>query len=150
MFSFQVRGVDYTTEETATPIHHGETEHPEDLCEALETAVSSLVTTTTSTPPSTVADTLEQSQSELSAQQLENHLLSKSESADSAVEATEEILEDLESKVCSDDEKENVNVEENNIISNCDINGDTEKKTDNAVYKGEDSSDRINLAEIKI
>ena len=105
--------------------------------------------TTTVTPPSIEADSLQQSQSEVSSQ-IENHLLSKSESADSAVEATEEILEDLESKVCSDDEKENVNVEENNINSNCDINGDTEKKTDNAVYKGEDSSDRINLAEIKI
>ena len=113
-----------------------------DLAEVLETGLSNLVTTT--------AETLEQSQSEL-ASQLENHLLSKSESADSAVEATEEILEDLESKVCSDDEKENVNVcVEENIISNCDINGDTEKKTDIAVYKGEDSSDRINLAEIKI
>lgn len=114
-----------------------------DLAEVLETGLSNLVTST--------AETVEKSQSEL-ASQLENHLLSKSESADSAVEATEEILEDLESKVCSDDEKENVNVcvEENNIISNCDINGDTEKKTDNAVYKGEDSSDRINLAEIKI
>ena len=100
----------------------------------------------------TTADSVERSQSEL-AEQLENHLLSKSESADSAVEATEDILEDLDSKVCSDDEKENVNVcvEENNMISNCDINnGDTEKKADNAVYKGEESSDRINLAEIKI
>ena len=105
--------------------------------------------TTTVTPPSIADHTLQQSQSEVSSQ-IENHLLSKSESADSAVEATEEILEDLESKVCSDDEKENVNVEENNINSNCDINGDTEKKTDNAVYKGDDSSDRINLAEIKI
>ena len=103
--------------------------------------------TTSETPSDTAADdALNQSQQS----QAENHLLSKSESADSAVEATEEILEDLESKVCSDDEKENVNVEENNIISNCDINGDSEKKTDNAVYKGEDSSDRINLAEIKI
>ena len=99
----------------------------------------------------TTADSVERSQSEL-ASQLENHLLSKSESADSAVEATEDILEDLESKVCSDDEKENVNVcvEENNMITNCDINGDTEKKADNAVYKGEESSDRKNLAEIKI
>ena len=123
------------------PTDPNETDHPMDLAEVLETGLSDLVTTT--------AETREQSQSEL-ASQLENHLLSKSESADSAVEATEEILEDLESKVCSDDEKENVNVEENNIISNCDINGDSEKKTDNAVYKGEDSSDRINLAEIKI
>ena len=68
-------------------------------------------------------------------------------------ETGSDILEDLDSKVCSDDEKENVNVcvEENNMISNCDINnGDTEKKADNAVYKGEESSDRINLAEIKI
>ena len=102
--------------------------------------------TTTASPSSTAPDSLEQ------LEQSQPHLLSKSESADSAVEATEEILEDLESKVCSDDEKENVNVcvEENIIISNCDINGDTEKKTDIAVYKGEDSSDRINLAEIKI
>ena len=127
----------------AAPTDPDETDHPVDLAEVLETGLSTLVTTT--------AETREQSQSEL-AEQLENHLLSKSESADSAMEATEDILEDLDSKVCSDDEKENVNVcaEENNIISNCDINGDTEKKTDNAVYKGEDSSDRINLAEIKI
>merc|ERR1719219_1037584 len=137
-----------TKEEIATPTDHAGTDRPEDLCEALETAISSLVTTTV-TRPSIADHTLQQSQSEVSSQ-IENHLLSKSESADSAVEATEEILEDLESKVCSDDEKENVNVEENNINSNCDINGDTEKKTDNAVYKGDDSSDRINLAEIKI
>ena len=73
--------------------------------------------------------------------------LSKSGSADSAVEATEDLLEDLESKVCSDDEKENVNncVDEKNMISHCDINGDTGKRA------GEESSDRRNqLAEIKI
>ena len=72
--------------------------------------------------------------------------LSKSGSADSAVEATEDLLEDLESKVCSDDEKENVNncVDEKNMISNCDMNGDAEKRA------SEECSDRRNLAEIKI
>ena len=135
-------------------MNSGEKEGGEELTAALASAVSGLVSTSTSmqdpaTPPPSPA--VEQSQPEFSSQ-LQNHFLSKSGSADSAVEATEELLEDLESKVCSDDEKENVNVclEEKNNTSNCDISGDKEKKSETTVCKGEDSSDRRNLAEIKI
>ena len=135
---------DYNTEDNSTEVQ-AEAEEAEELSPGLELSVSQLVTSPVTPPPSPAPETSPPSQPEVS-DQLNSHLLSKSGSADSAVEATEELLEDLEAKVCSDDEKENVNVcvDEKNMISNCDMNGDAEKRA------SEECSDRRNLAEIKI
>ena len=130
--------------------------------EMLENAVSSLVKTTdTATDPHTPPPSPTLAPERKNPEPLDMfNILAKSGSTDSAVEATEEVLEDLEEKYISstEDEKENIDVArtgagENdpickNIDPNCDIACESEKISDLA--KIEDGSDRRNLAEIKI
>lgn len=129
---------------------------------ALENAVSSLVKMTDTaidphTPPP--SPTLAPERRNPKSLDMFN-MLAKSGSTDSAVEATEEVLEDLEGKYNSstEDEKENIDVAKmgtcendptcKNIEPNCDIVCESDKISDLA--KIEDGSDRRNLAEIKI
>ena len=129
---------------------------------ALENAVSSLVKTSdTATDPQTPPPSPTLAPERKNPEPLDMfNMLAKSGSTDSAVEATEEVLEDLEEKFISstEDEKENIDVARTgagehdqtckNIDPNCDIACESEKISDLA--KIEEGSDRRNLAEIKI
>lgn len=92
--------------------------------------------------------------------------LAKSGSTDSAVEATEEVLEDLEDKCILNAEEEKENIPGNDIQEekssksvepNCDNPCDSEKRksdlsspTPSPCTKKDEVGDRRNLAEIKI
>jgi len=148
----------------------------------LTDAVSLLKTSaeTATPPPSPAIQVTESSQSLLlNPNQISSHLLMKSESTDSAVEATEDLLETIEDKKqegvenkCGpksssvsdkEEEKENLCVnaagdthedenKRNKTNENCDRDCKSEKLSDLAVTcaNGDEVSDRLNLAEITI
>jgi len=148
---------------------------------ALAEAVSQLkVSEEPSTPPPSPAILVPESSPLhlINPLQISNYLLMKSESADSAVEATEELLEEIEENKTecvggnsnsnsvseNDEEKENLNVhvaddkhedgevEYKKINENCDRDCKSEKISDLAATcaNGDEVSDRRNFAEITI
>jgi len=188
---------DYTQQQVISQDHDEGTKTPEKKdCEAnSSTSLNSLLTCglteavstlkpsddPATPPPSPAIHLAESSQSLLlNAKQLSSHLLMKSESTDSAVEATEDLLEAIENPTkqeCrehkisprvdrlsdKEEEKENLGVntagdihedenKRNKTKENCDRDCKSEKISDLSVTcaNGDEVSERLNFAEITI